>query len=103
MNQNSGRTNISDILPQRCYEHFEKKPRWYHQDQKRFLYFISSYIIRNKSQCANFLNPGISTLAIQKGYLPYFTWITKYLDTLQNSVGLVIFNVNWPLSSFTNS
>lgn len=106
MNQNSGRTNISDILPQRCYEHFEKKPRWYHQDQKkRFLYFISSYAYnkKQKSQCANFLNPGISTLAIQKGYLPYFTWITKYLDTLQNSVGLVIFNVNWPLSSFTNS
>ena len=89
MNQNSGRTNISDILPQRCYGHFEKKPRWYNKKQK--------------SQCANFFNPGISTLAIQKGYLPYFTWITKYLDTLQNSVGLVIFNVNWPLSSFTNS
>ena len=106
MSQNSGRTNISDILPQRCHEHFEKKPRWYHQDQKkRFLYFISSYAYnkKQKSQCANFLNPGISTLAIQKGYLPYFTWITKYLDTLQNSVGLVIFNVNWPLSSFTNS
>lgn len=106
MNQNSGRTNISDILPQRCYGHFEKKPRWYHQDQKkRFLYFISSYAYnkKQKSQCANFFNPGISTLAIQKGYLPYFTWITKYLDTLQNSVGLVIFNVNWPLSSFTNS
>lgn len=98
--------NISDILPQRCYGHFEKKPRWYHQDQKkRFLYFISSYAYnkKQKSQCANFFNPGISTLAIQKGYLPYFTWITKYLDTLQNSVGLVIFNVNWPLSSFTNS
>ena len=94
MNQNSGRTNISDILPQRCYEHFEKKPRWYHQEL---------YNKKQKSQCANFLNSGISTLAIQKGYLPYFTWITKYLDTLQNSVGLVIFNVNWPLSSFTNS
>lgn len=104
MNQNSGRTNISDILPQRCYGHFEKSPDGIIKI-KRFLYFISSYAYnkKQKSQCANFFNPGISTLAIQKGYLPYFTWITKYLDTLQNSVGLVIFNVNWPLSSFTNS
>lgn len=104
MNQNSGRTNISDILPQRCYEHFEKKPRWYHQDQKkRFLYFISSYAYnkKQKSQCANFLNPGISTLAIQKGmstlfylnnqvsgYTPEFSRISN----LQCQLAFVIFN-----------
>ena len=50
MNQNSGRTNISDILPQRCYGHFEKKPRWYHQDQKKDFYIsaVVMRIIRNK-------------------------------------------------------
>ena len=33
----------------------------------------------------------------------YFTWITKYLDTLQKSFGFVIFKVSCPLSSFSNA
>ncbi len=68
MSQNSGQMNISDILLQRCRVHFEKKAQMVSsRSKKRFLYFINSYIIRKKSQCANFLNSGISTLAIQKG------------------------------------
>ena len=101
-NQNSGRTNISDILLQSITGIL--RAQMVSSRSKRDFY-ISSVVSVYKNKKANVLislNPGISTLQF-KGYLPYFTWITKYLDTLQNSVGLVIFNVNWPLSSLTNS
>ena len=72
------------------------------RSKKRFLYFISSYAYnkKQKSQCANFLNPGISTLAIQKGmstlfylnnqvsgYTPEFSRISN----LQCQLAFVIF------------
>ena len=42
--------NISDILLQKYHGHFERKPRWYHQDQKKDFYISSVVmrIIRNK-------------------------------------------------------
>lgn len=94
--------NISDILLQSITGILRESPDGIIKIKKRFLYFISSYAYnkKQKSQCANFLNPGISTLAIQKGmstlfylnnqvsgYTPEFSRISN----LQCQLAFVIF------------